>query len=217
MKWWYWLILELLIIFGVIVWIYFFPSEEFEGDLAKGMIGFGLIYAIEKYRETNRRKTMDYKEDMTCGECLKYAFCPVANHNANHKACMKITTTENYTVEQNAGENRIEGGVVGISGSVSEKHFRPFKDCDELKVWFYINKNGISKSVAEELSKITPPSIWVRHKSNKDDQCMITHFGKIEANTIPVVEIRGMDLTMKELFENWEFLDGSDCGVKDDL
>ena len=119
---------------------------------------------------------------------------------------------ENYIIEQNAGENRIEGGVVGISGSVSEKHYRPFKDCNELKVWFYINKTGISKSVAEEFSKITPPSIWVRHKFNKDDQCIITRFGKIEANTIPVVEIRGMDLTMKELFENWEFLDGSLCG-----
>lgn len=61
---------------------------------------------------------MDYKEGMTCGECLKYRFCPVANHNANHEACMKITTKENYTIEQNAGENQIEGGVVGISGSV---------------------------------------------------------------------------------------------------
>ncbi len=155
--------------------------------------------------------------------------------------------SEYYTIEQNAGENRVEGGVVGISGSVKnsttcfgceyegedvytfercrlcdiersnyipkkEKHYKPFKDCDELKVWFYINKNGISKSVAEELSKITPPSIWVRHKSNKDDQCMITYFGKIETNTISVVEIRGMDLTMKELFENWEFLDGSPVG-----
>ena len=28
----------------------------------------------------------------------------------------------NPTIEQNAGENRIEGGVVSISGSVSEKH-----------------------------------------------------------------------------------------------
>ena len=124
----------------------------------------------------------------------------------------RIKPEENYTIEQNAGENQIEGGVVSISGSVSEKHFRPFKDCDELKMWFYINKNGISKSVAEELSKITPPSIWVRHKSYKDEQCMITRFGKIEANTIPVVEIRGMDLTMKELFENWEFLDDSPVG-----
>ena len=26
--------------------------------------------------------------------------------------------SENYTVEQNAGENRIEGGVVSISGSI---------------------------------------------------------------------------------------------------
>ena len=52
---------------------------------------------------------MDYKEGMTCGECLKYAFCPVANHNIYHKACMKITTKENYTIEQNARENQIEG------------------------------------------------------------------------------------------------------------
>ena len=123
MKWWHWLILELLIIFGVIAWIYFFPSES-EGDFAKGMIGFVLFYAIEECKEINRRKTMDYKKGMTCGKCLKYEFCPVANHNSNHKACMKITTEENYTVEQNAGENRIEGGVVSISGSVEKPELK---------------------------------------------------------------------------------------------
>lgn len=121
MKWWHWLILELLIIFGVMAWIYFFPSE-IEEDFAKGLIGFVLFYAIENCKDTNRRKIMDYKEGMTCGECLQYVFCPVANHNANHKACMKITTKENYTIEQNAGENQIEGGVVGISGSVNPLH-----------------------------------------------------------------------------------------------
>ena len=83
MKWWHWLILELLIIFGVITWIYFFPSE-IEGDFAKGMIGFALIYAIEECKDINRGNRM----------------------------------SEYYTVEQNAGENRIEGGVVGISGSI---------------------------------------------------------------------------------------------------
>ncbi len=118
MKWWHWLILELLIIFGVIAWIYFFPSES-EEDFAKGMIGFVLFYCIEE-----RRKTMDYKEGMTCGECLKYEFCPVANHNANHKACMKITTEENYTIEQNAEENQIEGGVLSISGSVKKTELK---------------------------------------------------------------------------------------------
>lgn len=56
MKWWHWLILELLIIFGVIAWIYFFPSEEFEGDFAKGLVGFVLFYALETTRNYCRRK-----------------------------------------------------------------------------------------------------------------------------------------------------------------
>lgn len=78
---------------------------------------------------------MDYKEGMTCGKCLKYEFCPVANHNSNHKACMKITTEENYTVEQNAGENHIEGGVVSISGSVKKTELK-----DQLESYeSYIN------------------------------------------------------------------------------
>lgn len=89
MKWWYWLILELLIIFGVIAWVYFFPSE-IEEDFAKGMIGFVLFYAIENCRDINRRKIMG----------------------------------ENYTIEQNAGENQIEGGVVGISGSVKKTELK---------------------------------------------------------------------------------------------
>lgn len=55
MKWWHWLILELLIIFGVMAWIYFFPSE-IEYDFAKGMVGFVLIYVIEAYRETKGSK-----------------------------------------------------------------------------------------------------------------------------------------------------------------
>lgn len=120
MKWLYWLVLELLIIFGVMAWIYFFPSE-IECDFAKGMIGFVLIYTIEDCKDIRRMKTMDYKEGMTCGECLKYEFCPIANHNTNHKACMKITTKDNYTIEQDAGENTIEGGVVSISGTVKNE------------------------------------------------------------------------------------------------
>ena len=83
MKWWYWLILELLIIFGVMAWIYFF-SSEIADDFAKGMIGVALIYTIEECKEINKRSRM----------------------------------SENYTIEQNTGENQIEGGVVSISGSI---------------------------------------------------------------------------------------------------
>ena len=80
MKWWHWLILELMIIFGVIAWVYFFPSD-FEYDFAKGVLGFGLVYCIEG---------------------------------------MRNSMGKSYTVVQNAGENQIEGGVVGISGSVTD-------------------------------------------------------------------------------------------------
>jgi hypothetical protein len=55
MKWWYWLILELLIVFEVISWVYFFPSKIEGGNFAKGMIGFVLIYVIEVCRGINRR------------------------------------------------------------------------------------------------------------------------------------------------------------------
>ena len=100
MKWWFWLILELMIIFGVIAWIYFFPSE-IEEDFAKGLFGFVLFYAIENCRDINRRKTM----------------------------------SENYTVEQNAGENQIEGGAVNISGSVKKTELK-----DQLESYeSYIN------------------------------------------------------------------------------
>ena len=35
-------------------------------------------------------------------------------------------------LERTIKDKVIEGGVISISGSVSEKHYRPFKDCDEL-------------------------------------------------------------------------------------
>ena len=200
MKWWYWLILELLIIFGIIAWIYFFPSE-IEDDFAKGMIGFVLIYAIEECKNINRRKTMDYKEDMLCGECLKYAFCPVANHNTNHKACMKITT--NYTIEQNTGENQIEGGVLSVSGSVSEKCYKPFEDTAELMVHFYKHFNKRCKTFEE-------PLIWVKRKDcSYDSRVLITGYDEIS------VFLEDVWIDLEELFEQYIFLDNSPIGKEE--
>jgi len=62
MKWWYWLILELLIIFGVIAWVYFFPSE-FKYDFAKGVLGFGLIYCIEGMRNNMGKSYTTVKQN----------------------------------------------------------------------------------------------------------------------------------------------------------
>lgn len=135
MKWWHWLILELLIIFGVMAWIYFFP-REFEDDFAKGMIGFVLIYAIEKYKDINRRNRM----------------------------------SENYTIEQNAGENQIEGGVVSISGSV-EKNI----DFCELRNLVYeitdLNESAIA--VLEKVNSMESNKVITVLKCNEEKMNLI--------------------------------------------
>ena len=70
MKWWHWLILELLILFGVTTWIYFFP-DEVEANFAKGVFGFALIYFIETFRnaandekEVPKKRTSEEKNKM---------------------------------------------------------------------------------------------------------------------------------------------------------
>ena len=61
MKWWHWLILELLILFGITTWIYFFPDEA-EVNLAKGAFGFALIYFTETLRNAiNDKKKVPKK------------------------------------------------------------------------------------------------------------------------------------------------------------
>lgn len=51
MKWWYWLILELLVMFGVMAWIFFTSSEPTEEDCCKALLGYVVIFSIEKVRE----------------------------------------------------------------------------------------------------------------------------------------------------------------------
>ena len=178
MKWWHWLILELLIIFGVISWIYFFPGE-IEDDFAKSLIGFVLIYAVDKYRETNWRNKM----------------------------------SENYTVEQNAGENQIEGGVVSISGSVA-KQYRPFNDCDEL-IEHYQKKYESAVGYDIYFPSLYKPSIWVKSKAYGTDNLITAFDNDNESIGGSCVFFQDIWVDMKELFDNFTFLDGSPCGLEE--
>ena len=51
MKWWHWLILELLIIFGVMAWIFFFPCELVEEDFCRALLAYVLLFCFEKIRK----------------------------------------------------------------------------------------------------------------------------------------------------------------------
>lgn len=51
MKWWFWLVLELLVMFGVMAYIYSFPSALLEEDACKALFAYVLIFCIEKTRK----------------------------------------------------------------------------------------------------------------------------------------------------------------------
>ena len=198
MKWWYWLILELLIIFGVMAWIFFFPSE-IEDDFAKGMIGFALIYAIEQCKDINRRNGM----------------------------------SENYTIEQNAGENRIEGGVVSISGSVDTfrcwKCGRTLPISERTDCAYMSNPPKCSCKECEGIKKekhyipfsfncglIThcgTKNIWV--KSKFDSNCVLQITGyTVDDEGNHCVWLTDSWITLEKLFDDWLFLDDSPIGVE---
>jgi hypothetical protein len=217
MKWWHWLVLEMLIIFGVIAWIYFFPSE-FEYDLGKGMIAFALIYVIEeckdiKQEEIKMKKIKGYNivKEKT-NELL--VSIEIGNDEVIERDGYKVIPfyeEGNPTIEQNAGENRIEGGVVSISGSVSEKKLRPFKDCEELIEHYQRKyKSAVGRDIY--FPSLYKPCIWIRDKTEdaKGDIELITGFTE-HGNVL----VNGTSYPLQHLFQMYEFLDGTPCGVEE--
>lgn len=131
------------------------------------------------------------------------------NGDGYHWSYVKIES-EVVTIKQNAGENRIEGGVVSVSGSVS-KH-RPFKNCDELKKHYLaILKKRVGLIPVD--SGLDVPHIWVKHKRYGTDNLITAYDNDNESIGGSCVFIQDMWVDMQELFDNFTFLDGSPCGV----
>lgn len=85
-----------------------------------------------------------------------------------------------------------------------EKQYRPFVNTDELiKVW-------CEKGGKWQKRELTMPYVWVRYKTNQCGQkgILIT---KYEKN---YVQIEGDMIAMHALMADYEFLDGSPCGVE---
>ncbi len=105
----------------------------------------------------------------------------------------------NYTIEQNTGVNRVEGGVLSVSGSISEKHYKPFEDTAELMVHY-------SKHFNIDFPPFYEPIIWVKNKSD-DTRYLIIGFEESR------VLIGNSWFTLKDLFRQCVFLDGSPVGM----
>lgn len=119
--------------------------------------------------------------------------------------------SEYHTIEQNAGENQIEGGVVSISGSV-EKQYRPFKDCNEL-IEHYQKKCESAVGCDIYFPSLYKPNILVKSKYCRDCQLLITGF-TLDDEGIPNVWLTDSWITLEKLFDDFVFLDDSPCGVE---
>ena len=99
-------------------------------------------------------------------------------------------------------------GFVGYKYRVKpEKQWRPFKAVQELKdTW--LRKRYMTTAVDNPLEA---PMIWVRYKSNKH----LTVFISCYDTNCDMVLVFGTWLTMDQLFEDYEFLDGTPCGVEE--
>jgi hypothetical protein len=151
-----------------------------------GMANYALAYLVER-REN-------------CTNCGARWVCPLnAPGNPSITRCnayepLKLKT-EKHT-DYNHCEEARKACVCAMTNVCPEKHYRPFKDTDELiKVWDA--KIGTPNWGAD--GDLTMPLIWVRNKSDKK-VWLINEFDK-----------RILDY----LFTNCEFLDGSVCGVEE--
>lgn len=86
-----------------------------------------------------------------------------------------------------------------------EKKWRPFKDVAELK------QTWLAKNGAKSKGDLYEPFIWVRDKKRPDITRLITGFN----GGCQCVAIAGQWHILEGLFDDYEFLDGTPCGVEE--
>ena len=96
--------------------------------------------------------------------------------------------------------------------------YRPFKDTYELMNEWDIRTHRIKNGLTFGRSSLEVPLIWVRNKNNLAGIFLVTGFDVIDefydGKGKPVVIVDNEYLSMQALFDSFEFLDSSPCGVK---
>ena len=96
-----------------------------------------------------------------------------------------------------------------VKDKSKEKHWRPFKSCEELIRYYY----GLVKKVTgfDTVGTVYDmPNIWVRNKKTGLKELLIDYDNDREEG----VEINGYRL--EYLFQYFTFLDGSPCGCEEE-
>jgi len=83
--------------------------------------------------------------------------------------------------------------------------YRPYKNTDEMVEDF-------RKKVGMGFPKLFLPSIWIKRKDNSDFASLITEFGYSCVWHSVIQE----GVSLKVLFQDYTYLDGSPCGIKEE-
>lgn len=87
-----------------------------------------------------------------------------------------------------------------------EPNYRPYKDTEEMIEDF-------RKKVGMGYPKLFLPSVWVKRKDGSDFAKLITEFGY----SCVWISVNPVGITMSKLFQDYTYLDGSPCGMKEEV
>jgi hypothetical protein len=139
------------------------------------------------------------KTEHDCQSC-KYKNCGFKYLNTKNE-CDKYEQKAEKHADYNHCEEARKAYACAMTNACPNKHYRPFNDSNELiKVWMDGGKYDYKEM----------PHIWVRYKMNQCGQMGIL-ITKFEKN---YVQIDGNMIAMHALMADYEFLDGSPCGVE---
>ena len=97
--------------------------------------------------------------------------------------------------------------------SDEEKHYRPFKDCNELVETFIKKWEAETGSGFIVFPKLHKPCICVKSRAYRTDNLIIAFDNDNESIGGSCVFLQDIWVDMQELFDCFTFLDGSPCGV----
>ena len=167
----------------------------------KILIQENAISTLKKVKGENK----GYRFDVGVG--IPYALAYLVKRKENCANCSHSCKSINPCLHYEPKTDTPELISLGNGQYVERKHYRPFKDTDELvKVWCEY------KCPAHNHRErgLTMPFIWVRRKECNCKGQLITKFSD------PLWVIMSTEAyNMTALFEHFTFLDGSPCGVEE--
>lgn len=101
-----------------------------------------------------------------------------------------------------------EYGLFYLVEEPKEEKLRPYRDTEELKQDFSKRYNSYT-GWNEKVNPMYSPLIWVKSKRT-GYQRLITTYSK------DIIQLGSLSTCLQDLFEDFVYLDGTSCGIKED-